>query len=120
LKLSVTTLHDRIEKLGQDRKYRGKFDVVTARALAPWPVLLEYTLPFVKVGGWFVAYQGPAIMDDLETFAGLEKKLGGSVDRVTKFELGEMERYLVWVQKKSLTPKRFPREVGVPKKEPLK
>ncbi len=120
LRLPVTTHHGRIEEYGQDKKFREQFDIVTARALAPWPVLLEYALPFVKLGGLFVAYQGPAILEDLVTYKGLEKVLGGEIEQVFEETLGEDERrYMLLIQKKKYCPKKYPRRVGEPRKNPL-
>ena len=63
---NLKTIHGRIEQFGQNKNFREKYDLVVARALAPWTVLLEYTLPFVHIEGKFVAYQGPAILNDLD------------------------------------------------------
>ena len=120
LKLNnVQTVHGRIEDFGQAKAHREQYDIVTARALAPWTVLLEYALPFVKVGGQFVAYQGPQIKEDLDTFADLELKLGGELAEVFEASLGEAERYFVVIEKVKSTPKKFPRENGLPRQKPL-
>lgn len=120
LGLNIKTLNDRIEVLGQDPAHRAQYDLVVARALAPWPVLLEYALPFVKVGGTFLAYQGPAVMEDLENFDFLEDRLGGEITNIAAFALGDAERIFVEITKVRPTPKKYPREVGVPKMDPLK
>lgn len=116
---NVTTLHGRFEDFAQDKKHREKYEVVTARAVAPWPVLLEYALPFVKVGGSFIAYQGPAIEEDLVEFKGLEKKLGGEIVCKEKTVLGDNERYFIEIKKRKPTDRMFPRANGIPRKEPL-
>lgn len=116
---NVTTIQGRIEDFGQDKKFREQFDIVTARALAPWPVLLEYALPFVKVGGKFVAYQGPQIKEDLSTFKNLEQKLGGKIIDVHETALSDAERLFIVIKKIKPTPKRFPRENGLPRQKPL-
>ncbi len=120
LGLDVKTCNDRIETLGQDKRYREQFDLVIARALAPWPVLLEYALPFVAVDGYFIAYQGPAVIDDLDNFETLEDRLGGEIERINAAQLGESERIFVIIKKKKQTPKKYPRMIGEPKKNPLK
>ncbi len=119
LKLNTTTIHGRIEDYGQKKAHRERYDIVTARALAPWPVLLEYALPFVKVGGAFVAYQGPAIEEDLRNFPGLEEKLGGELEDVVEKNLEDAVRYFVLIKKIKPTPKKYPRENGVPRLTPL-
>lgn len=120
LGLNVKTFHGRIEDFGHDQNFREQFDIVTARALAPWPVLLEYALPFVHIGGFFVAYQGPAIYDDLKTHKGLEKILGGTRPYVYEDQLEtEEKRIFVVIKKEHATPKKYPRKNGVPRKSPL-
>lgn len=120
LELKVATTHGRIEELGRDKDFREQFDLVTARALAPWPVLLEYALPFVKVGGTFLAYQGPAIKEDLENFKNLENKLGGEIIEIKTLNLDDSERIFVIIKKVKKTLPRYPRENGVPRMTPLK
>lgn len=119
LGVQLRTKHGRIEDLGQDREYREQYDLVLARALAPWPVLLEYALPFVKVGGRFIAYQGPGIREDLRTFKNLEKKLGGILVSIHETQLGDSERLFIEIKKAAQTSKKYPRENGIPRKEPL-
>lgn len=116
---NVKTIHGRIEDYGQNAKYREKFDVVTARALAPWPVLLEYALPFVRIGGYFVAYQGPQIKEDLKIYKNLEQKLGGKILKIHETSLSDAERLFVVVKKIKQSAKRFPRENGLPRQKPL-
>jgi 16S rRNA (guanine527-N7)-methyltransferase len=116
---NVRTIHGRIEDYAQNATYREKFDIVTARALAPWPVLLEYALPFLRIGGLFVAYQGPQIKDDLKKYKNLEQKLGGKLLKIHETKLSEAERVFVIVKKIKPTAKRFPRENGLPRQKPL-
>ena len=121
LDLPVKTFHGRIEEYGHDKAFREEFDIVTARALTPWPGLLEYALPFVKVGGVFVAYQGPAIVEDLETFYGVEKLFGGETEEVFEDRLGEdQKRFFVVVRKKLSCGRKYPRGVGEAKAHPNK
>ncbi len=123
LNLNLKTHHGRIEDFGQNKTHREQYDLVTARALAPWPVLLEYTLPFVKIGGTFLAYQGPAIEDDLITFKNLENKLGGTIIDTHKlsyiFEDETIERIFIEIKKTKPTSKKYPRLNGIPRQEPL-
>lgn len=58
---NVRTLWGRCEDLGQDKKLRGAFDVVTARAVASTATLAEFCMPFAAVGGVWVAAKGPTI-----------------------------------------------------------
>lgn len=118
LGLEINTLHGRAEDFGRDKLYRDSFDVVVTRAVAKWPTLLEISLPFVKVGGHFLAYQGPAVKDDLKTHHGLEKKFGAKLIKVVKGDLADSERVFVLMKKIERTPKKFPRPAGIPKREP--
>lgn len=120
---NVKTFNGRIEDFGQAKNFREKYDTVIARALAPWPVLLEYALPFVRVGGFFLAYQGPAILDELDQNSKildlLYKKLGAKIVQVETRTLGDNERVFVLLEKINSTPKKFPRANGVPRSKPL-
>lgn len=120
LGLNLKTVHGRIEDFGQDPEFREQFDIVTARALAPWTILLEYGLPFVKVHGKFIAYQGPSIEVDLEKYKNLEVRLGGKIKGICAGKVQEMERIFVSIQKKKACPKRYPRRNGEPRLKPLK
>ncbi len=113
-------LHGRAENFAHDKKYREKFDQVVTRAVAPWPTLLELTLPFVKLGGEFLAYQGPAILEDLKTYKNLEKKLGAEIVNIYEEEICKNSRVFIVIKKIKPTPNFYPREVGIPKKNPLK
>ena len=117
---NVKTVHDRIEVAGQNEKFRENFDIVVARALAPWPVLLEYALPFVKKGGKFIAYQGPSIEPDLEKFQDVETRLGGELVHIMADQIDGDERILVGIEKIKNTPKKYPRANGEPRMNPLK
>lgn len=117
----LQTHHGRIEEYGQNKNFREQFDIVTARALAPWPVLLEYALPFVKIGGFFLAYQGPQIHEDLNTYKNIEQKLGGKRTCIIEENLENTHlRVLIQVTKRKATPPLYPRATGIPKKNPLK
>lgn len=120
LGVQLKTQHARIEELGQDLAYREQYDLVIARALAPWPVLLEYALPFVKMGGRFIAYQGPGIHDDLVRYKNLEAKLGGRIIEAHETKLGDSVRVFVEIKKVSQTSRKYPRGNGIPRQDPIK
>lgn len=120
LRLKIKTVHGRIEDFGHDTSFREQFDIVTARALAPWPTLLEYALPFVKIGGLFIAYQGPAILHDLQNYKNLENRLGCRVFSVLEETLETPgDRFFILIQKDKNCSKQYPRAIGIPKKTPL-
>ena len=113
-------LHGRAEDFAHEDQYREKFNVVVTRAVAAWPTLLELSLPFLKVGGEFLAYQGPAILEDLNTYKNLEQKLGAKIIEVIEEDVCGNSRVFVKMRKIKPTPKMYPREVGMPKRNPLK
>lgn len=111
----------RAEDLGQDARFRERFDIVMARAVAELRVLSEYCLPFCRVGGEFVAMKGPAAAEEL---AGAEKALtllGGTLVEVREVELPEGAglRSIIRIKKVRATPKAYPRRAGTPAKSPL-
>ena len=116
-------LRERAEALAHEPSLREAFDVVTARGLARMPVLLEYTLPFCKIGGKVVALKHGGT--NLETeLAGAEralKLLGGSVTSTYQAEIAGLtdNRVVVVVEKIRATPEAYPRRTGVPAKRPL-
>ncbi|MGI6129195.1 MAG: 16S rRNA (guanine(527)-N(7))-methyltransferase RsmG [bacterium] len=116
----VVVCSRRAEEVGQDKLFREQFLVVTARAVAALPVLLELCLPLVVVGGRFVAYKGPGVTDELGAARQALDKLGGEVTEVKEFSLpGGEQRSLVVVTKVSPTPAKYPRPPGRPAKRPL-
>ena len=118
---NVKTVHGRAEDIGKDSKYREKYDIATARAVANMAVLLEYCLPFVKVGGVFICMKGNNIEEIEESENALEK-LGGKIEKIEKIYLPgtDIERNIIIVRKIKNTPKEYPRKAGVPSKNPIK
>ena len=116
---NITTVHGRAEDLGRNPDYRETFDVCVSRAVASLPVLLEYCLPFVKVGGTFIAYKGPEAEEEIKISSVALKKLGGKIDRVVDESDGTYNHNLIVITKSSSTPKAYPRKAGTPSKTPL-
>lgn len=109
LGLEAQLIHERAEAAGQDENYREKFDLATARAVAPMNVLAEYCLPFVKVGGYFVALKGSN--DDTQSAISAIETLGGDVVDNISYKLNGTEpRSIVIVKKISQTPTQYPRK----------
>lgn len=109
LGLEAQLIHSRAEDSGQDKNYREMFDLATARAVAPMNVLAEYCLPFVKVGGYFVALKGSC--DDTESAKDAISTLGGEVVENISYKLNGTEpRSIVVIKKISQTPTQFPRK----------
>lgn len=116
--LEANLVHARAEDSGQDKNYREMFDLATARAVAPMNVLAEYCLPFVKVGGYFVALKGSN--DDTEQAKDAIATLGGEVVSNVSYKLNGTEpRSIVVVKKISQTPTQFPRKAKKISAKPL-
>lgn len=116
--LEANLVHARAEDSGQDKNYREMFDLATARAVAPMNVLAEYCLPFVKVGGYFVALKGSN--DDTEQAKDAIATLGGEVVSNVSYKLnGTESRSIVVVKKISQTPTQFPRKAKKISAKPL-
>lgn len=116
----VKILNIRAEEGGKDKNLREKFDVACARAVARLNTLCEYCLPFVKVGGAFVAYKGDAA-EEIEEAENAIKILGGRIKNVSVFELpdGAGKRNIIEIEKIKPTPSLYPRGNGKERKKPL-
>ena len=118
--LVAERVHARAEILGKDPDYREQYDIATARAVAPLPVLCEYCLPLVKVGGRFIAMKGPEADAEAKAAANALKKLGGQYEETRAFTLPDgSARGLVFCKKISQTPTVYPRNGGKIAKKPL-
>lgn len=117
----VELVHGRAEDVGQNKLYRERFDIVTARAVARMSVLSEYCLPLVNKGGYFVALKGPKAEDELDDGKKALEVLGGKLIKDEELTLpeSEEERTLVLVQKVKSTPKKYPRQAGTPRRKPI-
>lgn len=111
----------RAEELGLNKAHRQRYNAVTARAVAALPVLCEYCLPFVKVGGWMLCPKKGDISLEMEDAKKASRILGGSEPVLHPFILPgeEEERFVVAIEKVRPTPQGYPRRVGLAKAEPL-
>jgi 16S rRNA (guanine527-N7)-methyltransferase len=118
---NVQVVHGRAEDTARDRRYREAYDIALARAVAPLPVLVEYLLPFLRIGGRAIAQKGETAHAEAHDARAALVILGGSVDRLIPVELpGVVEtRYLVVLKKLVATPEKYPRRAGIPEKRPL-
>lgn len=118
----IYAVHGRAEDFGADKKYREQFDAATARAVASLPVLLEYCLPFVKVGGTFIAMKGPDVENELKESGKALEVLGGEIIDVRELTLprSDNKRCIIVVIKYRHTPTSYPRKSGRPTKQPIK
>jgi 16S rRNA (guanine527-N7)-methyltransferase len=118
----VEIVHDRAERVGHQPEHRGVYDWALARAVASMPVLVEYLLPLLKLGGRVVIQKGETGLAEAHTAEGALRILGGRVDQLISIELPTVVecRYLVVVIKNAATPDKYPRRPGIPAKRPLK
>lgn len=118
ISLDAQLVHARAEDSGREEKYREKFDLATARAVAPMNVLAEYCLPFVKVGGYFVALKGSN--DDTEEAKNAIEVLGGEIVDSVSYKLNGTEpRSIIIIKKVSQTPTQYPRKSKKIQTKPL-
>lgn len=114
----VTVINGRAEDLAKDEKYRERFDMCSARAVARLNTLCEYCMPFVKVNGKFIAFKGQA-GEELEEAKNAIKVLGGNLSSVYERSLDGAKRSLVEIEKIANTDIKYPRGNGKEKKCPL-
>ena len=116
---NISTIHSRAEDLAYNPNYREKFDIVVARAVARLNVLNEYCLPFLKVGGQFIAYKASDYLDEIKESDNSFNILGGKYNTSLPFEIEGNQRFLVVVDKVSSTPNKYPRGKNKPRISPL-
>jgi 16S rRNA (guanine527-N7)-methyltransferase len=116
----IGAVQGRAEELGRNPEWREQFDLVTARALARLPTLLEWCLPFARVGGLVLAPKAGDLAGEIAPGARAATMLGGSVRAMQPVSLPELPgRAVVPIDKVLRTPGRYPRGAGLPAKEPL-
>lgn len=119
---NVHLYHDRAETFGQNPAFREQFDYVTARAVARLNVLAELCLPLVKKDGYFLALKAAKSDEELQEAKLAIAQLGGKFieEKTMALPLSGDERHLLVIQKKKVTPKKYPRKPGLPNKQPIK
>ena len=114
---NVSTLHSRAEDLNKNVKY----DYALSRAVASLNTLSEYCLPFVKEGGYFIAYKSKDIDEELKNSEKAIEILGGKIEEVKEISIPNTDivRKLVFIKKIKQTPNKYPRGKNLPKTKPL-
>lgn len=115
---NVDTINGRAEDIGQDLEHREQFDYVVSRATAFLPVLLEFTIPLLKVWGLFIAYK----LNDKEELISSKKalhRLWAKIHKVKNYSIWEQERTFMIFEKIQVTHKRYPRTTWLPIQRPL-
>ena len=117
---NLEIIHTRAEDLANKEEYREKFDVVTTRAVSNFSTIVEYMLPFIKVGGKAICMKGPNFKEELETSKKAIDVLGGEISSIrTEIISEDFERNIIIIKKVKNTPKKFPRGQGKPLREPI-
>lgn len=117
----IECIHTRAEDLAKNIKYRESYDVVTSRAVANLTTLVEYMLPFAKVGGKIICMKGPNVEEELTESKKAISILGGKIEQIENINIdSDYERNIIIIKKEKTTPKQYPRGQGKPLKEPIK
>jgi 16S rRNA (guanine527-N7)-methyltransferase len=122
LKLAnVEIIQGRAEEFAKQEDFRGEFDIITARALARLPSLLEYALPFATRNGFVIALKGETAQEEVNDSQNALKLLGGQLIGIQEVFLPDVEHkhFLITVQKVKPTPIEYPRGTGIPTRNPL-
>jgi 16S rRNA (guanine527-N7)-methyltransferase len=117
---NVTVVHARLEDYGHGPA-RQSFDVATARAVAPLPVVAELGIPLLRIGGQLLVPRGQPDTFELEQAAAAGRQLGGELEGVLPNPTSPIDRvgFVVIMAKIAATSPRFPRRSGVPARAPL-
>lgn len=116
---NINVICGRAEDLAKKEEFREKFDITTARAVARLNTLLEYVLPFNKVGGKFYAFKSISSSEEIVESENALKILGGKVSEVLDYDLYENKRSIIIIDKITKTPIKYPRGNGKERKNPL-
>lgn len=117
---NVHTYHMRAEDGAYEPGLREDFNIAVSRAVAKLPMLCEYVLPYVKIGGLFVAYKGREYQEELAEAEAAIEILGAKPERAETFKLEEdYTRTLIFIRKLSQTPSNYPRKPHIIAKRPI-
>lgn len=122
LKLNeICAIHSRAEDLARVNGQRECYDYAVSRAVANLSTLVEYLLPFVKVGGECICMKGPNIEDEIDNSKNAIEILGGKIEKVERLVLpdSDMIRNIIIIKKIRRTDFKYPRKAGIPVKKPL-
>lgn len=118
---NATGIITRAEALGRIPGDRQSYDIAMVRAVSKASVCAEYALPLVKIGGLAVLYRGHWSHQDTVSLKSAVSKLGAKVELIYPWEtpLSQGVRHCIYLRKHSGTPKQYPRDIGIPDKQPL-
>lgn len=118
---NVEVLTLRAEEVGRLPNHRAQYDWALARAVASLPILSEYLIPLLKIGGHMLAQKGESAHAEAQASDNALKLLGAQLQKIDKITLPGVvdERFLVVIKKTAATPAAYPRTIGIPAKKPL-
>ena len=118
---NVTTVTGRAEAIGQQLAHRQVYDLALVRAVGSASVCAEYALPLVNLNGQAVLYRGNWSEEESQNLVPVVKLLGGEIEEIKSFTtpISKSIRHCIYLRKVAKTPAKFPRGVGIPKKQPL-
>ena len=112
----IELIHGRAE----EHKKKNYYDIVTSRAVSKLNILSELTIPFVKIGGYFIAYKGSNYQEELEEATKGIERLGGKLEKVIEYPINNDETHvLILIKKIKNSDIKYPRNYGIIKKKPL-
>ena len=119
---NIKCIHSRAEDSGRDIQYREQYDYCVSRAVANLAALSEYCLPFIKIGGMFVALKGKDAEKEVEQSQKAIKALGGEITELKQISIPytDLQHKIVLIKKVGQTPKQYPRKAGKVLKNPIK
>ncbi len=116
----IRAIHARAEEIARDKKHRESYDIAVSRAVANLSTLTEYSMAFVKVGGYFISQKGPEYKEELKSAKRAIELMGGEVKDVIHTPLpNDIDHYIIVIKKVKATDKKYPRGGGKPRKSPL-
>lgn len=115
LEIKVRLIHGRVE----EHKFKNHYDIVTARAVSNFRILTELCLPYVKVGGLFIALKGPKYNEELEEGRKTIQVLGGKLSKTIEYDVNNQKRALIIIEKITCTGNQYPRMYNKIKSKPL-
>lgn len=114
----IEAIHTRAEEFAKEN--REKYDIAVSRAVANISTLVEYLIPFIKVGGIAICMKGPNFEEELKNAQKAIDILGGKIEKIENFYIDkELERNIIIIRKIKETPKKYPRINGKALKEPI-
>lgn len=118
---NLHVIHTRIEDFASKSDYREKFDIVTSRAVAPLNIILEYSAPMLRNGGYIYAYKGSNYLEEVNNANNALKLLDCELEEVFEYYIKEIDakRYILKIKKKSNISTKYPRKQNKPRLQPL-